>query len=487
MFNKKLLIVLILILIIVGGTSCVLKKDKKQPKDFPKKDQPIEKTTQHFGVDGSNRNAAEKIADLGDGWSGMNAFRWYDVELNQPQAGSHSYDWGKSDGVVKEFQSVNRNLQINIRVFSDWALEYDEKVVVRYPGSGSKASAAMLRIKPEHISDWNAFIKAVIERYDADGYNDMPGLKYAVTHYQIESEPENVWSNADGFIEALCNANKAAKEANPNVQIMAAGFNVGDFFILDPETQKQALKTPYGQRKMKILEDFFKYSGISNCFDILSLHLSDDYKTIPPTIEEFEKRMRVNGYQKPIWSDDAMSAPMLSRESATDKEKKMLELLQKNNPTAVKWIRQEQSKFLVKKAVVAFSSGVEKIFLSTDVDWVDTFNPMWEYAGFLEHGGNPKPAFYTYQLTISKLDGFTKAEKSDGDIYKFYFSDKEPVYVLWSDSGNKTTNLSDYIPSQNAKITHIITEQGQTQPKTDTKSSNSILITETPVFVEETT
>ena len=113
---------------------------------------------------------------------------------------------------------------------------------------------------------------------------------------------------------------------------------------------------------------------------------------------------------------------------------------------------------------------------------------MWEYVGFLEREGRPKPAFYTYQLMISKLDGFTRAEKLEGDIYKFYFDNKEPVFVAWSDYGNKTIDLTDYVSTPTVKITHIVTELDGSKPAyiaNETVSTNEVLTTEMPVFMEE--
>lgn len=101
------------------------------------------------------------------------------------------------------------------------------------------------------------------------------------------------------------------------------------------------------------------------------------------------------------------------------------------------------------------------------------------------------PAFYTYQLAQQKLDYFTSVETlSLGNDYgfKFSFSNKNPIYVLWSESG-VTVDLSPYISSQDVKVIKIVTElDGSNNPiylNDEVVSVNAITLSETPVFVEE--
>ncbi|MEW6587345.1 MAG: hypothetical protein AB1442_17275, partial [Nitrospirota bacterium] len=164
---------------------------------------------QRFGVDGVSvtPKSMRRIAEIGDGWSGVNDLRWKMVEPEKPRNGKHMYDWRKVDNFLKTFQATGRSLQVIIRVYNDWALEYSTRMKVDDPGSGKRVGS-LSRIKPEHLSDWAAFISEFVERYDADGYGDMPGLKYPITVIQIESEAENVWESVDGYVEALCAASR---------------------------------------------------------------------------------------------------------------------------------------------------------------------------------------------------------------------------------------------------------------------------------------
>ena len=118
-------------------------------------------------------------------------------------------------------------------------------------------------------------------------------------------------------------------------------------------------------------------------------------------------------------------------------------------------------------------------------------NPQWNgpfVNGHLIDGVvGKKPGFYTYKLMVSKVKGFSSVETIDhGEgkgVYKYIVNNK-PVIVVWDNNG-ATIDLSKYFDSKNVRITHIITELGETEPKIETKPANSISINETPVFVEE--
>jgi len=431
-------------------------------------------TIQRFGVDGVTLKFARKISEIGDGWSGVNGLAWKLIEPQPPKDSKHFYQWTKTDRFINDFQTTGRRLQVNIRIFNDWAVEYSAQKKVRDEGTGQQVGAIM-RIKPDCLSDWASFITAFVERYDLDGKDDMPGLKYPITHIQIENEPENVWVDAEGYTEALCTAYRATKKASPNVQIMAAGFNMFDFFGLSQGEQQRLLRNPLVQHKMEFLKGFFSKAGA--CFDILSLHLNRDYESIPATVKWFQQQMEAYGNKKPIWSEDTSSGPFLTAISAKAEDKAKLESLVQGNAATTKWFREEQAKLLVKKAVIAFASGIDKVFISTDVDWSTYYMPEWRHMGLLDADGNPKPAFYSFKVMVSHLDGFSKVEQlalpTGVFAYRFIKPSGE-VYVLWSEQ-EKVVNLP--LKSKSISVTDI---SGHTFKASPLK----LRISASPVFVE---
>jgi hypothetical protein len=432
---------------------------------------------ERFGIDGSNAKWAKVIAELGDNWTGVNAVAWGHLEPRAPEAGKHSYRWRRADRLVKAFQAVGRKLQVNIRVFSDWALEHSSRKKAHHPGTGRQIGA-IVRIKKEHLADWSAFIGALAERYDGDGKDDMPGLKYPVTHIQIESEAENVWDGADGYVEALKAAYEAAKKASENAKVMSAGFNIGDFAALSPEERKKAAQHPLYKRKMGFFEGFFAKAG--KHFDVLSLHLNHGHKEIPETVEWFRKQMKDRGYEKPIWSEDTRSGPPLGGKFSTKEEKDKIRKLEQGDKATVEWYRREQAALLVKKAATAFASGVEKVFISTDVDWVKYHMPGWRHSGLLDSHGKPKPAYHSFKTMVARLDGFTKAESLDMGESVFACRFKRPsgdVYVLWC-RNDKGVPVSLPVKSKSLRVTDI-------SGKTAETLTSKLQIDVSPVFVEE--
>ena len=79
--------------------------------------------------------------------------------------------------------------------------------------------------KPQHRDAYRQWVSAIVERYDADGYQDMPGLKQPVRYFEIGSEfssyePEPV----DEYLAMLEIAYQAAKQANPDSIVTHAAF-----------------------------------------------------------------------------------------------------------------------------------------------------------------------------------------------------------------------------------------------------------------------
>ncbi|MFZ5995739.1 MAG: hypothetical protein ACOYU4_12235 [Thermodesulfobacteriota bacterium] len=432
-------------------------------------------TIKRFGVDGVTVEFIKTIAEIGDGWSGANGLMWNMIEPQPPKHGEHFYRWAGIDNALRRIQMTGRRLQVNIRVYNDWAVEYASRPVTVNPITGQKVNA-FVRIKPEHLSAWAAFITEFVERYDADGYKDMPGIRYPITHIQIESEPEAVWTSVDGYIEALCTAYQAAKKACPDVQIMTGGFNMLDFFGLGQEKQKELLRTPFFQHAMSFIKEFFPKAKA--CFNILSLHLEKGYESIPPTVKWFQQQMEDNGYQKPIWSEDTASGPFLTAISYEPKGSTRLSLLRQGDAETIKWFRQEQARLLIKKAVIAFGSGVDKVFISTDVDWSNFYYPMWRYMGLLDGKGNRKSAFYSFKTMVSKLDGFTNVESLalGTDVFAYRFSKPSGiVYVLWSEK-EKVVDLP--VQSKNISITDSFGNKFKVSPL-------KLRVNTSPIFVEE--
>lgn len=450
---KKYLIfsILFIILIII---SCSI---KKEPSGISK----------NFGVDGANPEFINSIAELKDGISGVNGAKWETFEPDAPLEGKHVYKWNAADKLIEEIRSSGRKLQVNILFSNSWAMMLSD-ISVKDPTNG-KPVGKYLQIKPEYINDWSDFISQLVTRY--------PEIEYL----QIGSEEENSWINASGYVEGLCAAYDAAKSANPEIKVMAAGFNLGDFFALSEDKRELALQNDYIKQKFDFLDEFFSKEG--RCFDVLSIHLDGGEKSIPGTVDYFKEQMTKNGYTKPIFSDDTSSGPCLGGLNPEKNEEKICSLAKndklRENKEDYLQFQEIQAELTTKKIVTAFYSGVERVFISSDTDFFNYYIPEWRYMGMIDYYTKiKKPVFYTYQMLVSKLDGFSKAEKIEEGYYKFSFSNKKPVYVLWTDGDEKIVNLQ-------GSATKIVTRlDSENKHVYESSSSDILIVGKTPVIVE---
>jgi hypothetical protein len=134
---------------------------------------------------------------------------------------------------------------------------------------------------------------------------------------------------------------------------------------------------------------------------------------------------------------------------------------------------EKQAQDLAKYNTLLFAEGYNKIYMYLmDTDY--GMGGIFLHNGLIDEITNTrKPAFYSYKTMIEKVDYFTSITKITEGQYKYAFSNKGPVYVLWCDSGSCTLDSS--IPTTNIRITDY---QGN--------QLTQITLTESPIFVEET-
>jgi hypothetical protein len=81
-----------------------------------------------------------------------------------------------TDAYVREFQAGEEPV-ICLRSASTWTSKHAPRL-----------KPSDLTPKPQFMALYQRCIAAVVERYDRDGRNDMPGLKFPVRYYEIGSE-----------------------------------------------------------------------------------------------------------------------------------------------------------------------------------------------------------------------------------------------------------------------------------------------------------
>ncbi|MEM1408608.1 MAG: hypothetical protein AAGG59_17625 [Bacteroidota bacterium] len=374
-----------------------------------------------FGVDGLNQQYLGDIALLGDGISGINGISWDDIEPNAPQNGVHDYRLqAEMTALNTSLTAVDRKLQLNFRLSSHWALDRDPDNQVTNPEDGSSEDG-IVGVKEAHEEDLAAVIRFILNNLEVEAL-------------QIGSEAENEWLNGEAYVHALSIIYKVAKAMQPDITIMIFGFNPANYF-----TQPQNFNPVLVQDKLDFAETVIR--SAEPWYDIFSFHASREFEAITPTFNWIKGQMQASGYDKPIWVDDMYSGPWLDPNFGTASEKELFNTLVSADPQAIATFDSLQAGYMIKKLTACFEAGIEKVFVSTDVDFDAYYIPNWRYAGLIKSNGLLKPAYHNLSLFIEKTDSFEEVNNITDHLYEFTFIDRDPVYLYWNDS-NDPGNLS---------------------------------------------
>jgi len=378
-----------------------------------------------------------KFLELGANWgrihpNAFGSFSWENVDGNKD---GKDLDFSHQDGYVKLAQRYKIRLLPALSPESDWL---NNKHYV-----------------PENIEAYKSYVRQTVERYDGDGVNDMPGLQSPIKYWQLDNEADlrhrvrsrDKFENPKDYLEVLKATYKAVKEADTTALVMvnlaglAQGFSGIDYI-------------------RELME-----RGAKDYFDIFSYHVYPN--TYDPAIfQKYFKEVKQLIGDKPIWITETA---IQSKPGGQFRGKASLE---------------EQACWLIKNYIFHIANGVKKIFwLSPSDGSPKTPDYIAKYGGLTTFNGIKKPSYYTYRLMVSKLKGFNSVTTIQDGQYRFEFKNKEPVYIMWTDK-EKTINMSSYLNSQEVLITYPIQKEGQSEPETKIVKTESIPLSEVPIFVE---
>ena len=212
-------------------------------------------------------------------------FVWNNIEKEKG-----IFSWDKADKYVTYAQNHNQKTIATIWPYSNWEQKSCKRKKARSPFG--KRFAKYLS-KPCSMENYKTFLIALVDRYDGDGQNDMPGLTKPIIYWEIMNEPEFKMffkGTEDEFVEIFNFSSKLIKSKQKDAVIIMAGA-AGMF----PESKK-----------------FWKSAlpKIKNDFDIANMH-----HITPPDgkcdkdfwVGEFSELLRSLNIDKPIWVTEAMT------------------------------------------------------------------------------------------------------------------------------------------------------------------------------------
>jgi hypothetical protein len=339
------------------------------------------------------------------------------------------------------------------------------------------------------------FVKKLVERYDGDGIDDMPGLKNPIKYWQIENEPALIyvkstsksldWQSFRHITEITYNA---IKESDPEAKIAVAGMAGGHAINIDEPLLKKERKEFY-----PLLLQNLKGKNI----DIFDIHYyglpgppsegPEGWKGMKNIYNLIRKTLDKNGFKNTeIWFTETAS------------ESKPNERLQAVD--------------IVRRIVYPLSFGVKKVFwwnmiegeYPLEVDKPSShFGLVYDGLGKNDLGyGVKKLSYYTYKKVIEVLEGsdwnnIQIIQESD-DIYIYKFTkNKKSIYVAWTNNDTKKQVVIEGINSSVVKITEAVpkfksgkdvkdySKAFNTETVTVSKNKITVALGKIPLFIEE--
>ena len=466
----------------------------------------------HFSPRPEHFNLIKSLDGMLLEWGGGAITVWGAIEPKPPINGVSNY-LGLNNLDERQKQFFNSFVQSGFRLSAhveflrnNWALEQSNDVMVVSPETGERFPG-FIRIKPEYHKTWQNFIKYYLTTF--------PNIDYL----QIDNEPENVWVNSEGYVEAVRLAYEAVgeynSENNRNVKLKVAGFALSPDILsiredikmyvyenhpnIDFNYIRKELKIPQSIDNRQIFHTSQKIHMVMSIlllnnppFDIVTIHndWSQDYDEAKVVLSWYKNLMNKSGYERPIYIDDMHTGyyPKVTF-NPTPEDQKIYSGLRDGNQNIINQYIKAHSAWLVRKSVFNFAAGAEMVQLAPFFDVPNYHMPTWRYVGLFTTDLKPKPSFYTAKLLMNKIDYFETVKRIKDDIYKFTFKDKGDVYVAWNDSGNTTIDLTSEFGNANVKITFLINEVDSKHNPIIRESivmpTNRIPLTKEPVFIEK--
>ncbi len=405
--------------------------------------------SERFGITGGTAGAESSslLQELGVGWMRI-PVRWDQIE---PHPGV--YRWKQVEEALAQHERSDPDLRImvTVRAVSPWA-----------GGKSSRGPQPKATLPPRDLNAYYQFMFGLASRGRA-----------IVNCWQIENEEDSPswWAGtAEQYLELLRTAHRAIRAADPNVKIALGGFTSElttvaalaargvDKTEIARQLGSRGPVSPKTEAYFRAEVDFMDavLAGAGDSVDVVDIHLYNDYRTIPARVEWLRERMRVHGYEKPIWSTE-VGGPDTQVESYSEKAQAMQ---------------------MVKRAALALGSGVQKVF------WLGLFELQGEGARF-DHLGlvtarsRKKPAFLVYQALQRAIDDLPCVFLSVPGGYGVRFGQGTGArWVLWSEA---LRNYHLEVGRSAVRVTHI---DGRTQILPTREGAADLALTDSPILVE---
>ena len=452
---------------------------------------------------------AAYVRELGVSWLSLQPHViWFTIE-NEPGV----YDWSYLDREVNELQTLGLDITMVLSPIYNAFGEERTDLVRLVQGYASilhflrQGDVADLQLYPhdDTLPLWVNFVRAAVDRYDGDGDNDMPGLKYRVRNWHfVEEYPIPGLKDEKIYVELLRVTCDAIKREDPEAKVILAGlagnyaryFAFIDGFIQDEEAgvynskkyKRSQLASNTLLKKEKEKYEYILKNG-KDYFDIIDLHayiIKEAF--MEGEIEYINHTMRKYGFSRPVWIIEG-GGPFKNYPGKRAENTPA-------DPYFGVGSQKENAEFVIKLHVMSAAKGVERQHWGWGLDIKEGgyWDGPWCGMGLMDPDeGFRKPSYYTFKIMQEKLHDFTQVQDlSSGNLRVFIFNvSNQKVGVVWNTRENSAfIDLGSILGDRQVKITHIVTElDADNNPvylEDEVLHSTSIPVSTTPVFIEVT-
>lgn len=434
-----------------------------------------------FGVSNVTVAAWSQTKQLGVQWLRTHPVVWGNVEVSRGQ-----FTFDRLDAMMRMIQDSGLVPIVPLICDSRWgapaspAERSEDRAVPSITGTGQTAYESPRSRFPTDINAWQTFVKQIVERYDHDGRDDMPGLTMGVKYWQPVREIPTGWADTPfRLIDLLQITSSAIRESNPDAVVILPGISSRALAMLaymDEYLKPDQNPLGYnisreGIRKMAEYQETQRLFEIviehgRNYYDAFDAHLFGPYSLIADKVHWITSQMQRFNYSKQIVCLEAGGPITELGEAYTDAA------------------NAEQT---VKILCSAMDAGVRSLAFPLSPNFPGT-SAAYQRPTLLDANGNAKPSYHTYQLLIQLLQGYKSVSRYQvrKRSYGFAFTRPEQsVYALWSEE-----SLPIRLPTaeRKAQVYQIVTQPGHSTPTPQPLTPNSrkkTKLTPIPILVEE--
>lgn len=215
-------------------------------------------------------------------------------------------DFSTTDKIVKKYQENDLAILATLWPYADWdqksksnaescKVSENDQFSKEIHGAKDEDYISLYRCNPENWSAYQNWLQAVIERYDGDGENDMPGLEIPIKYWEVMNEPELNGDDLDfyqgtatDYAELLKRSYGAIHNVDHEANVLIAGA------------------AGMSQESVDFFKDVLGPGEMQNYFDIGNVHcISNSNGANDYNVAKYFKMMKDLGIDKLVWVTEA--------------------------------------------------------------------------------------------------------------------------------------------------------------------------------------